>query len=57
MKKVGAIEVDSRSNPIDKKLTECFFNLVQKALLSANLKFPIEKTTILPGILLKNCPF
>lgn len=49
MEKVGAIEIGSGSNPCDKKLTECFFNLVQKALLSGNLKFPIEKTTILPS--------
>ena len=49
MKKISLIKFEEETAVMDKKLTECFFKLVEKILLSTNLKFPIEKIHYLPS--------
>ena len=51
MEKISNIEMkdEKESDEINTQLTMSYFHLIERVLLSKNLKFPIEKTNFLPG--------
>lgn len=49
MEKISKIDIKQESEDIDIQLTNSYFHLIEKVLLSNNLKFPIERTNFLPG--------